>query len=74
MRFNALGAMKEMNTHLGTTIFYSSHILSDIDKIAKRVIFIRGGEISLDEQIASLKSTVEETFIRNYGISAKDLI
>ncbi|UCE18812.1 MAG: ABC transporter ATP-binding protein [Gemmatimonadota bacterium] len=74
MRFSVLSAMKTLNAQQRTTIFYSSHILSDIEKIAKRVIFIRGGKISLDEQIASLKSSVEETFIQNYGISADGLI
>ena len=74
MRFSVLSAMKDLNTRQETTIFYSSHILSDIEKIAKRVIIIRGGEISLDEPIASLESSVEETFIRNYGISADGLI
>jgi ABC-2 type transport system ATP-binding protein len=74
MRFSVLNAMKELNAHLSTTIFFSSHILSDIEKIARRVIIIRGGEISLDEQIASLKSSVEGTFIENYGISTAGLI
>ena len=72
MRFNVLSSMKEMNSQQETTIFYSSHILSDIEKIAQRVIIIRGGEISLDERITSLRSSVEETFIQNYGISTQE--
>lgn len=74
MRFNVLSTMKEMNMQLGTTIFYSSHILSDIEKIAKRVVIIRDGEISLDQQIESLTMSVEEAFIQNYGVSAEDLM
>jgi len=74
MRFNVLSAMKEMNTQLGTTIFYSSHILSDIEKIAKRVVIIRDGEISLDQQIENLTMSVEEAFIQNYGVSVEDLM
>lgn len=68
MRFNVLSAMKKMNAQQGTTIFYSSHILSDIEKIAKRVVIIRGGEISLDDQITNLGSSVEKAFVQNYGI------
>ena len=73
MRFNVLSALKEMNTQQGTTIFYSSHILSDIEKIARRVVIIRSGNISLDKPIQELTASVEETFINNYGVSAEDL-
>ena len=72
MRFNVLSVMKEMNSQNRTTIFYSSHILSDIEKIARRIVIIRGGEICLDEEIGSLKNSVEETFVRYYGLPADD--
>jgi ABC-2 type transport system ATP-binding protein len=35
----------------GTTIFYSSHILAEVDKVADRIIFIREGKI-VDEKNA----------------------
>lgn len=69
MRLKVLRVMKEMNSQQGTTIFHSSHILSDIEKIADRVIIIREGEIQLDERISSLKSSVEETFVQYYGLA-----
>jgi len=69
MRIKVLGVMKEMNQKSGTTIFYSSHILSDVEKIARRVIIIRRGEICLDEAIVNLGSTVEAAFVQNYGLS-----
>ncbi|MFQ6091293.1 MAG: ABC transporter ATP-binding protein [bacterium] len=72
MRFRVLDVMKEMHSQDGTTIFYSSHILSDIEKIAHRVIIIREGEICLDEQISHLKSSVEELFVKHYGLSTEE--
>lgn len=68
MRFNVLSAMKGMNSQHNTTIFYSSHILSDIEKIATRVIIIRGGEICFDKPICAIESSVEETFISYYDL------
>jgi len=72
MRMNVLSVMKEMNSHNDTTIFYSSHILSDIEKIADRVVIIRQGEVCLDEQIQNLKSSVEEVFVEQYGLSREE--
>ena len=72
MRIKVLSVMKEMNSQYGTTIFYSSHILSDIEKIANRVIIIRQGEICLDEQISNLQSSVEKTFVKYYGLSSEE--
>ncbi len=69
MRLKVLSVMKEMNSQYGTTIFYSSHILSDIEKIAHRVIIIREGGICLDEQISNLESSVGKTFVKYYGLS-----
>ncbi len=73
MRLKVLRVMKEMNSQQGTTIFHSSHILSDIEKIADRVIIIREGEIQLDERISSLKSSVEKTFVQYYGLSKEEV-
>lgn len=72
MRLKVLSAMKEMNFQRGTTVFYSSHILSDIEKIADRVIIIREGEFCLDDRISNLKSSVEDTFVHYYGLPRGD--
>ncbi len=74
MRLKVLRVMKEMNAQYGTTIFYSSHILSDIEKVADRVIIIREGQICLDEQIGKLKHSVEKTFIDYYGLSREEAL
>lgn len=72
MRIKVLDAIKEMNSQYGTTIFYCSHILSDIEKIANRVVIIRQGQICLDERISNLGSSVEEMFLKHYGLSAEE--
>ncbi|MBN2542069.1 ABC transporter ATP-binding protein [bacterium] len=74
MRFDVLDEMKRLNAERETTIFYSTHILSDIEKIAKRLIIIREGEICLDKQISELDSTVEQTFIEHYGLYEEETI
>ena len=44
-----------MNKELNTTIFLTSHDVSDIEKLCKRVIIINNGEIVLDDTMTNLK-------------------
>ena len=39
----------------GTTIFFSSHVLSDVEKFCHRVAFIKDGRIIIEDDISSLK-------------------
>ncbi len=39
----------------GTTIFFSSHVLSDVEKFCHRVAFIKDGKIIIEDDINSLK-------------------
>jgi ABC-2 type transport system ATP-binding protein len=39
----------------GTTIFFSSHVLSDVEKFCHRVAFIKDGRIIIEDDINSLK-------------------
>ena len=39
----------------GTTIFFSSHVLSDVEKFCHRVAFIKDGRIIIENDINSLK-------------------
>jgi len=72
MRIKVLEAMREMNAEHGTTIFYTSHILSDIEKIAKRVIIIREGEVCFDESLSDLESSLESIFVRYYDLATEE--
>lgn len=47
--------IKKMNKELNTTIFLTSHDVSDIEKLCKRVIIINNGEIVLDDSMQNLK-------------------
>ena len=50
----------------GRTVFFSSHVLSEVDRIAQTVAIIRAGEIVAVEDVARLKSrsvhVIEVTF------------
>ena len=55
----------------GTTIFFSTHITSDIEKCADNIIYIAGGEIrtncpkaEFEEKFGNSGETLEETFLR----------
>lgn len=49
----------------GRAILFSTHITSDLDKIADRVIYIAGGQIQLNEEMAVIREnydSVEDIF------------
>ena len=47
--------IKQMNKELHTTIFLTSHDISDIEKLCKRVIIINDGKIVMDDSMTNLK-------------------
>ena len=47
--------IKKMNKEYQTTIFLTSHDVSDIEKLCKRVIIINNGQIVLDDSMTNLK-------------------
>ena len=47
--------IKKMNKEEHTTIFLTSHDVSDIEKLCKRVIIINNGEIVMDDSMTNLK-------------------
>ena len=47
--------IKKMNKELKTTVFLTSHDVSDIEKLCKRVIIINNGEVVLDDTMENLK-------------------
>ena len=52
---NIRGLIKKMNKELKTTIFLTSHDISDIEKLCKRVIIINNGQMVLNDTMANLK-------------------
>jgi len=47
--------IKKMNKELKTTIFLTSHDISDIEKLCKRVVIINDGQIVMDDSMTNLK-------------------
>lgn len=48
--------IKKMNKEYNTTIFLTSHDISDIEKLCKRVIIINNGQLVMDDSISHLTS------------------
>ena len=51
----------------GTTVFLSSHILSDVERSCDRVIMLREGRVVLSETLASLTSASDEWEVEVLG-------
>ena len=47
--------IKRMNKEYKTTVFLTSHDVSDIEKLCKRVIIVNNGKIVLDDSMENLK-------------------
>ena len=54
--------MKELNQD-GTTIFFNTHILSDVQEIAHRFSIINSGKIIFTGNISDVKGSLEEFFV-----------
>ena len=52
---NIRNLIKKMNKELHTTIFLTSHDISDIEKLCKRVVIINDGQIVMDDSMSNLK-------------------
>lgn len=52
---NIRSLIKRMNKEYKTTIFLTSHDVSDIEKLCKRVIIINNGQVVLDDTMENLK-------------------
>jgi len=57
----------ELLTHEGTTIFYSSHILSDVERIADHVGILSLGRLLLDQRLDDLLESARRVRIRFEG-------
>ncbi len=51
----------------GTTVFFSSHVLSEVEELCDRVAFIRGGQIVTVDRIADLKSRLVKPVTVQFG-------
>ncbi len=64
MQQEVLGLLREANS-TGTTIFFSSHIMSEVERLAERVAIIRSGEIvEITDTLSLTHNTVNRITIR----------
>jgi len=50
-----------LNTEQGTTVFLTSHDVSDIEQVARRVIVINGGTLIYDDRVSRMRRSVLST-------------
>jgi ABC-2 type transport system ATP-binding protein len=73
-RNNFLKILSEECGKNGATIFYSSHILEDVEKIADRIVFIHKGKILLEDELDTIKENYKRiAVVFNNAISKKDI-
>jgi ABC-2 type transport system ATP-binding protein len=51
---NLFAIIRELNESMGTTVFLSTHVLSEVDKLCRRVVFIQEGSIIQDTNLSEL--------------------
>lgn len=70
--------IKKINKEFGTTIFFTSHDVGDIEEVCKRVIIINDGKIVLDDSMKNLKyhylnkKIVEVNLNKNVKLEARE--
>ncbi len=73
-RNNFLKILSEQCGKNGTTIFYSSHILEDLEKIADRIVIIHKGKILLEGELDNLKENYKRiAVVFKDAINKKDI-
>ena len=69
MRYRVINEIAALRSETDVTIVYSTHILSDVDKVAGRVVVLRAGVVGVDSPVNELGESVEKTFVDHYGTS-----
>lgn len=70
--------IKKINKEFGTTIFFTSHDVGDIEEVCKRVIIINNGKVVLDDSMKNLKyhylnkKIVEVNLKKNVKLEQRD--
>jgi ABC-2 type transport system ATP-binding protein len=69
MRLKVMDILRRLNREFKTTMLYSTHILSEVNKIAHRIIILNRGKLVQDKAIDDLDGSVEKEFVDKYGLS-----
>jgi ABC-2 type transport system ATP-binding protein len=65
MRREFLDAMIDLLGREGRSVLFSSHILSDVERIADRIGVLHGGSLVVDATMDDLKQRVHKRFVRS---------
>ncbi|MGN7408138.1 ABC transporter ATP-binding protein [Sporosarcina sp. SAFN-010] len=57
-----------------TTVFFSTHILSDAEQICDRVAMLHEGTIIFEDELAALQQQVEHQYVFTFTISAEQAL
>ncbi len=64
MRREFLEAMIELVSREGRSVLFSSHILTDVERIADRIGILDGGALCVDAPLEELRERVHKRFVR----------
>ena len=64
VRRDLLGVMIDLLSETGASVLFSTHILSDVERIADRVGILHGGRLIVDAALDDLKRRVASAFVR----------
>lgn len=70
VRRDLLGVMIDLLSETGASVLFSTHILSDVERIADRVGILHGGRLLVDATLDDLKGRVDTCFVPNGERSA----
>jgi ABC-2 type transport system ATP-binding protein len=69
MRLGVMDELRRLHQRERTTIVYTTHILSEVSRMASRVMILRAGEIVIDRIAAELDEPTETLFVKHYGLA-----
>ncbi|MCK6445482.1 MAG: ABC transporter ATP-binding protein [Planctomycetes bacterium] len=65
VRRDLLGVMIDLLSDTGASVLFSTHILSDVERIADRIGILHGGRLLVDATLDDLKGRVDTCFVPN---------
>jgi ABC-2 type transport system ATP-binding protein len=72
-RREVLEAVIDTLAERGTSVLFTSHVLSDVERLADRVVVLHEGRAFLDASLDSLRSGVHHGFLTASGLDAAEL-
>lgn len=67
MRRQFISELVELSCENSTTIIFSSHIISDLERVANKVVILKNGKVSQNYEIDHLKSAIVHMKIKANG-------